>query len=393
MMQDDLALTLRAAEGLLSGAFNRAVRLAEAVRLSEPGRRNLLVRVRDLADSNAASFIIKKVMVDNFDPTDVSSWDTMRFFRDWSGAEFLTGALATSRTPRFYAGHYSTGCLVLEDLGNPGSLDQTLLHEHLPEAATALVKFAACLGSVHAATLGKHDEFESLLHGISPHLSTLSRVGNQLRKVINGLLATLESIGVRPGKGFAEEIESVNITVESPGPFFSYIHGDPCPDNVLWDGNEVRLVDFEFGGFGHALIDATYGRMMFPTCWCANRLPVTVVSNMETAYRSELAKTCPAADDDQIFRTALARSCAYWLFTTVGGQLRRALNEDQDWGIATVRQRILARLEAFIATTETCDELPALRALASHLGRVLQKRWSETPPLPLYPVFRSDPEP
>ena len=61
--------------------------------------------------------------------------------------------------------------------------------------------------------------------------------------------------------------------MENPGPFHAYIHGDPCPDNVFFIDGEMLLIDFEFGRFGHALRDALYGRMPFPTCWCCNRLP------------------------------------------------------------------------------------------------------------------------
>jgi hypothetical protein len=53
-----------------------------------------------------------------------------------------------------------------------------------------------------------------------------------------------------------------------------------------------------------------------------------------------------------------------------------------------MRQRLLARLEAFITTVEECDQLPALRATASRLLEVLHKTWPEMRPLPLYPAFQ-----
>jgi hypothetical protein len=42
----------------------------------------------------------------------------------------------------------------------------------------------------------------------------------------------------------------------SPEPFLTCAHGDPCPDACLWWGARPGLVDFEFGGFGHALTDS-----------------------------------------------------------------------------------------------------------------------------------------
>lgn len=177
-------------------------------------------------------------------------------------------------------------------------------------------------------------------------------------------------------------------TVESPGPFLAYIHGDPCPDNVFFLGEQVRLIDFEFGRFGHALLDATYGRMMFPTCWCANRLPRAVVAQMEAAYRAALVRGCPEAQEDRVFETSLVSVCAFWVLNTLSWQLAGALQGDRTWGIATVRSRFLALLEAFIATAEEFDHLPAMRGTASRVLEVLRNRWPETQPLPLYPAFR-----
>jgi hypothetical protein len=79
--------------------------------------------------------------------------------------------------------------------------------------------------------------------------------------------------------------------------------------------DELRLIDFEFGRLGHALMDGTYGRMIFPSCWCANRLPSRLVSKMEAVYRTELVKGCPEAQEDRIFERALVSVCGFWLFT------------------------------------------------------------------------------
>ena len=42
-----------------------------------------------------------------------------------------------------------------------------------------------------------------------------------------------------------------------PGPFLAFTHGDPAPTNNHVAGDEVRLLDFEYGGFRHALYDIT----------------------------------------------------------------------------------------------------------------------------------------
>ncbi len=48
-----------------------------------------------------------------------------------------------------------------------------------------------------------------------------------------------------------------------------------------------------------------------------------------------------------MFYRGILECCAYWTAFTLLELLNSVLVEDQQWGIATRRQRILARLEAF----------------------------------------------
>ena len=88
-----------------------------------------------------------------------------------------------------------------------------------------------------------------------------------------------------------------------------------------------------------------------------------------------------------VFETALVGVCAFWLLNTLGWLLQGALREDRTWGIATVRSRLLARLETFLAIAGERGQLPAVRGMAERLLEVLRERWPEAPPLPLYPAF------
>jgi hypothetical protein len=53
-----------------------------------------------------------------------------------------------------------------------------------------------------------------------------------------------------------------------------------------------------------------------------------------------------------------------------------------------MRQRLLARLEAFVDVAEEFNQLPGLRGIAARVLHELGKLWPETDPLPLYPAFR-----
>jgi hypothetical protein len=387
--QENFAPLVAAAAQVLSQALGSQVCLGDVTPLTEKGRRNIVLRCRNLSGGSPSSVIIKQVAGDSYDPDDTASWDIRRFFTDWAGAAFLsTLPRVPSHSPRFYAGDRALGFFVLEDFRPHRSLVEPLLEESAAHTQTALLTFATALGTLHAATRGQAARFERLCRDIHPKAVTSSSDGEKLFKRSKHLQAILERLEVRCEAHFWRELEMVIGAVESPGPFLAYIHGDPCPDNVFFLGEQVRFIDFEFGRFGHALLDATYGRMMFPTCWCANRLPSVVVAQMEAAYRAALIRGCPEAQEDRVFETTLVSVCAFWVLTTLSGQLEGALQEDRTRGRATVRSRLLARLEAFIATAEELNHLSAMRATASRVLEVLRNRWPETQPLPLYPAFR-----
>jgi hypothetical protein len=68
-----------------------------------------------------------------------------------------------------------------------------------------------------------------------------------------------------------------------------------------------------------------------------------------------------------------------------GAQSRGGSDE---WGIASVRSRIVTCLEAFLEAATAGDLLPGLRGTALALREHLSKRWPDTTPLPVYPAFR-----
>jgi hypothetical protein len=386
--QDVFAPILTAAERVLSKAYGSQIRLGDVTRLTGKGRRNVILRCRNLSGHWSPSFIIKKVDVDTYNPADTQSWDVRRFISDWAGVQFLsTIPSVPPYSPRFYGGDYDGGFVILEDLGPHHSLVEPLLEEDAASAANALLTFATRIGQLHAATIGQSALFAQLFHAINPHAVAFAHEVEGLAKRVRQFQTCLDRLAVCPEARLPQELGMLITTMAEPGPFWAYIHADPCPDNVFFTGEHMRLIDFEFGRFGHALLDGTYGRMRFPTCWCANRLPRALVAQMETVYRAALVQGCPAAQEDHVFETALVRVCGFWLVETVVRHLEEALDADRAWGIATIRSRLLSRLEAFIATSEVFHQLEALRGTAHRVLEVLCQRWPAVDPLPLYPAF------
>ena len=198
----------------------------------------------------------------------------------------------------------------------------------------------------------------------------------------------LESFGIQAGSELNAEIQDVMDATSQPGPFLVYIHSDPCPDNVFDLGERFYLIDFEFSRYGHALWDAIYPRMVWPTCWCANRLPAQTVARMETHYRAELIQGCPQAAEDAVWESELIRLCGFALLHTLAFDLEEAANENHEWGLATIRQRALARLDAFIAAAEEFRRLPRCAGWPAGSCPFWRRAGRIRSRLPLYPAFR-----
>lgn len=379
---------ITAAERVLSAAVGSPIQFTRIECLSRRTRRNLLLQCHIPSEVGLPpSLIIKKVKINAHRLENADSGDTVRFFHDWVGTQFLSTLPGHFRhSPRFYGGDRNSGLIILEDVQHSARLVESLLGSDCAQAEQALLQYASCLGQLHVQTIGKAAEFEELFKAIAPHVKSIRNTVNIYKQQL-----MLESLGIYPENSWLHDLEAIDETINHPGEFLAYIHADACPDNVLDTGARLRLIDFETGHFGHALIDAAYGRMMFPSCWCANRLPLAVVRQMEDTYRAILIQRCPAAADDRLFGIALVKACGFWLSYTLTRHLESASRKDLNWGTSTIRQRVLARLEAFIATAQEFNQLPGLCSTSSQLLNLLRQRWLDVPDLPLYPAFQDAP--
>ena len=252
-------------------------------------------------------------------------------------------------------------------------------------AEAALLVFAEQLGRLHADTAPRRHEYARLRAALDPAGDGLGWFGRYARgRLRDDTLAELARIGLEADAALGGELAELAGAFADAGQLAAYLHGDPCPDNVLWTAAGPRLIDFEAGGVGQALLDGVYAEMAFPSCWCANRVPDPLVRRLEGTYRRELARGCPAAADDRLFDQAYAAACAAWLLVI----LRAAGRPDSRWGIASVQQRLIHRAErvARVCAERRC--LPAVADLAASVADWVRARLPELEPLPLYPAFR-----
>ncbi len=388
---EDIYYIRLAVEALLSAGRAVPIQLADLERISEADRRNLLLRAT-LASPRGdlpQTLIVKKVVADHYDPDDATAWDTARFLKDWAGAAFLSQVAPTAgHGPRFYGGDRAMGFILLEDMGvYHGSLVGPLLSDDDVLATAALHSFALRLGQMHADTFGKAADYYALVATLNPALAATMQRADEFPERITKVLALLATLAIEPSAAAQTELSQLAAVVADPGPFTVYRHGDPCPDNFFWQETTLRLLDFEFGYMGHGLTDLAYGRMYFPSCWCCNRVPLSLIRRMETDYRTAFAHVYPAILDDTIFGRAMTEACAIWVIDSLNWLLAAAIEADQEWGIATIRPRLVARLEAFVATCLEFDQLPALCEVAEQLLTTLQQQWPDLEPLPLFPAF------
>jgi hypothetical protein len=389
-----VAETIAIAEQTLSASFGSVVRLGSALGLDGSDRSHVfrLSLLEGPADA-PASVIVKRAAVEDgetYDPNAaVFPAPAWRLFNDWAGLQFLGHAApSVPLAPRLYGGDRNAGLIVLEDLGTGETLDQVLLGGDAQVAAQGLVEMAALLGRMHALTIGRQPEFDRLRDSLGPREKETEHYTYQW--LATALHSAANDLAVTPAPGVDDELAALIETIKAPGPFLAYTHGDPCPGNDLRVGTQLRLLDFEFGDFRHALTDGVYGRMLFPTCWCSNRVPQSVVMQMESAYRAMLMQACPAARDDALFSEAVVASCAYWALTMYAwNPVADLLAQDQDWGIATTRQRVLVRSDIFAQTAEQFGYLEALSATVQAIAAKLRSLLpAELDALPFFPAFR-----
>lgn len=264
------------------------------------------------------------------------------------------------------------------------SLVQPLLGTDPVIAAAALEQMMRLLGRLHARTSGHLETYRTIRRGLDPDWNDALSHETSLNG-LKGVIPTIEEVGVPITQAFEAELEKLRGRISSPGPWLTFGHGDPCPDNWFRVGGQLLLIDFEFAGPQHALLDGSFTHLPFPTCWCCGALPAELSLALERAYRDEAAQGIPGLDDDEAFHRALADVTLVWTLEALLWR-SRVESEDGTWGIASIRARILHRLNLVVATPGMRTSYPAIVEVIERLLTVLSQRWGDLE-LPSFPAF------
>lgn len=380
------SIVVKEAAKVLSDTFHMPVEIESFVRLSEPNRRNLVLR---LMVKNPHNDLPKSVILKHSRRTGKGDQDSFdRFAQDWAGLEFVnTLNTAVAIAPRFYGGNKEHRFIVLEDLGEPhvSLVDCLTAVDNAQAAIDSLQRFMICLGQLHAHGYQHTDEYLTILHTLNPSVMTKK---DESAEIIHQLESTFKDLQISYSADSLDIISKTLKSASETGPFTTFIHGDICPDNTFDNPKKKTflLIDFEKGKIGNALLDATYLRMSMPTCWCAKALPAEVIQPLELLYRQQLIDKIPAAKSDEIYYAAYVSACAYWMIESLRS-IENVQKKDDTWGISSVRSRIVSHLQAFIAVANQYNQLPELKSLAEDVLQKLKTQWPDTKPLDMFPAF------
>lgn len=377
-MDDYRALTEEDAAGLAEAALKSVsahFTLSDIERISGDDRRNLVLRARM---SQGRAVIVKATRWTGYDDASPSAFADSGLVKEWTARDVLKRRMARPSSP-LLAGDAGNGLIVFDDFGMLPSMVSPLMEGTVEAAEASLTAYAVAVAQMHAATHDCVAEHQAALTQHFPN-ATLPRLA-----MTDWLDQPMPEIA---GQRLpADEFDMIRTRLNAPGPWLALVHADGCPDNVLMDGDQAHLVDFEFSAPGHMLLDAVYWRIGFPSCWCAGTVPEDVADRIEAAYRRELAAIVPEALDDALFHREMAAITVARALFSLCRMLDGAMGEDTVWGTTTRRNRLLWYLQAAIAACDRGDALPGIRGVLARWSRHLSETWPDSTPLPLYPAF------
>jgi len=376
MADTDVDEGLLATSLLLRTSDGRTATLHDP-RLVKDGIRCRVIRYQVTGDEPALGSVIVKQL---------KNWQhASNFFSDWASLSFLTHIPeARGIAPRFHDGEVDACHFAMEDLGGSRSLEDLLMGPDRPALHRALTALSIQNARLHAATVGREDQFDPIRRAL-PGSEGLGR-HREAEKWLAGLKKIYDwfaAAGCPLPVGFEAAFSRIADLYAEPGPFLCFTHGDPAPTNSHIADSEVRLLDFEYGGFRHALYDLTAWQVLCP-------LPAALVRQMSDCYRMELSKACRAAQDEERYNEAWAALCAYRAFAMLTWSPLSVLANNQPWvGDWTMRQALLTALIRANQASCGLQSLQPIAAAAARLAKALQSRWPEPlSEVPDWPALR-----
>ncbi|WP_092808144.1 kinase [Rhodococcus globerulus] len=324
LLADPVSEVVAAAEQLLTRRTGAPVTLVDPTDLGGSGRTIVLrVRVAENPFSLPRTLVIKQVRdpylgvkngvtppaeaIHVFDP------DTA-FLREAVSYQFAN-ALAKDARPgaELLAYDLNARLLVLSDLGDATAISILFQDSDADTVTNTLMAMAQAMGRMHAATVGREEDFTALLRRAEVVHSS-DEVADQVARVVTDVPSMLaDTLGVVVDPNILEQVHHAQ-NLFSGGRFRAFSPSDLCPDNIIVNGEGVRFLDYEWGGYRDALLDITYALVSFPGCLCNVDLTEERASAMVDAWRSEVVGLWPALADEAELGRGLVEAQLIWVW-------------------------------------------------------------------------------
>jgi hypothetical protein len=370
MPADDLARVVTGAAHTLQRRVQTSVALVDPVVIAERGR-NVVVRCRVLsARSSVASVIVKR-----FEPGGPLG------LTDWASLAFLALHPETAAlVPRLYGGDSAYPFCVLEDLGEAASLEDMLVAGEPGAVWDACARLARQYARLHAATLAPTSaaaeaRYLGMGRALRADLPSRHQETRRWLQRLERVQAWFRAANRELPPGFVDACAQVASAYADPKAWLAFTYGDPAPTNNHISATQperVKLLDFEYGGFRHALYDLTAWYVLCP-------LPHAVVQEMRRAYVDELAARHSAFPDlAESYEHEWASIVAYRALAMMSWFPPSAWHDDRRWiDDWTVRAALLTTLRRLAEATEGIAALESIALAAAQLHAALSDAWPE----------------
>lgn len=321
ILADPVSEVVAAAEKLLTRRTGASVTLVDPVDLGGSGPTIVLrVRVAENPFSLPRTLVVKQVRdVDYadswmFDVDGLSGASDTAFLREAVSYQFAT-ALHTDVRPgaELLASDLEARILVLSDLGDATSISSLLEHSDTDTVTNTLMAMAQALGRMHAATVGREEDFTALLRRAEVEQCD-DFVSGQVGRAVAQVPDLLQDhLGIDVPTEVIEQVAHAEKLFES-GRFRAFSPSDLCPDNIIVNDEGVRFLDYEWGGFRDAMLDIAYALVSFPGCLCSIDLSEDRTQAMIEAWRAEVVGMWPALADDAVLDARIVEAQLIWVW-------------------------------------------------------------------------------
>lgn len=334
------------------------------------------------------SVVIKEIRTVEF-TEDSGERQSHRFRNELATLTYLQSLPDDGPWPSLIAAEPDDGFVIVEDLGEHPTVEQTLLTGDRASAGRSLGCMGATLGRFHAVSIEALSGFVSMRDRLAV-VPPRSDSTYDLRRGHDAIDNGLAELDVAPARGFAAELTEVEEGLHSPGRLTTVIHADAGPQNFIWSGGGAFLVDFEFATVGSPFLDLVSARLAFPHSSEARTVPPGMVQQLEDRYRREMSPVAPQFEDDATFVDGVVDACAHWALVRWAGLWRRLFTGDDDGDNQreSMRSQAFTVFRRFVETAEAAGRRHAIAATMEGITKVIEQRTPSVTESPVYPAFQ-----